>query len=167
MRSFIIVMQILFRHNEKASTSGHPVWQIDRHSHRFFLLNSGFFVMSKRNREHCIRPQVCAFFSYSLLLQSTDIYQFCIKRITTAVWDNLTSYNPTPNLTFEEVVDLSWRWLRFLLQAPFLLRLKIASICLNPDNVLLKAPLPPIWDGGFGRQNSPTIPFRGNILVSE
>eukprot|EP00667_Euglena_gracilis_P000073 EG_transcript_73 len=37
--------------------------------------------------------------------ESTDIYQFCIKRITTAVWDNLTSYNPTPNLTFEEVVD--------------------------------------------------------------
>lgn len=37
--------------------------------------------------------------------QTTDIYQFCIKRVTTAVWDHLTSYNPTPNLTFEEIVD--------------------------------------------------------------
>uniref|UniRef100_A0A7S1N8C0 Glycosyl transferase 48 domain-containing protein n=1 Tax=Eutreptiella gymnastica TaxID=73025 RepID=A0A7S1N8C0_9EUGL len=37
--------------------------------------------------------------------ESTDIYQFAIKRLTTAVWDNLTSYNPTANLTFEEIVD--------------------------------------------------------------
>lgn len=38
-------------------------------------------------------------------LQTTDIYQFGIKRVTTAVWDNLTAFNPTPNLTFEEIVD--------------------------------------------------------------
>jgi hypothetical protein len=37
--------------------------------------------------------------------ESTDIYQFAIKRLTTAVWDNLTSYNPTAQLSFEEIVD--------------------------------------------------------------